>query len=217
MSTASVTGTHLTFGGIKYFRGNATAVALGSYGRKKTPPFKTTFLEVDANLDLSKMIVAPAVVVDLDVTSSKKGDVEINLNVVGFPVKGGIDSTFNALASHELKLVQFCLKLNEVKAAINDSSEALEDLQSSRAKARVVHQIWIVMHASEATKFAAAASIHASVTENGFELTAKAGGSGEKSTSVTLSSGSTYAYLFLKPKLVGDRVESLATDQWGIG
>lgn len=217
MSMATVTDTHLTFNGVKYFRGNATAVALGSYGRKKTPPFKTTFLEVDASLDLSTLAVAPAVVVDLDATSSKKADVELDLKVVGVPVEGGISSTFNALASRELKLVQFCLPINEVKKAINESDEALEELKAARARARAVHQIWVVMEASEASKFTGDVSISALATAKGFKVTAKSSGSISSSTSISLTSGSTYAYLLLKPVWHDASVSSLTTDQWGVG
>ena len=46
MSNVVVKETHLTFGGVAYYRAHAEEVEIGSIGEKRKPLFKSNYLEV---------------------------------------------------------------------------------------------------------------------------------------------------------------------------
>ncbi len=210
---AVVKDSHIKFNGISYFRGNATAVRLGSYGRKKIPLFSMNYLEVDGNLSITATI-EPAVVADIDTTSSSKGDATINLSVIGGAYAGNATGAWEAFQSHKLKLVQFCLTLSQVKSLVAASGGAMDCLKDNKNSGRVSYQVWVVMEATEASKFTGSVTLSAKFTVNGITITAKSTTSSGTTSTVTLSANSTYAYLLAKPKWSGSSVSSFTTDQW---
>jgi hypothetical protein len=163
MPTATVHDSHLVYGGVCYFRGHASAVRLGSYGRKKKPLFGMNFLEVDGNLELG-MSLRPAVVVDLDTQRSTKGHAAAGVTVVGAPVSADADATWEGFQSRKLKLVQFCLTLGAVRDAVRADGPARDCLLDNKRTGRVAFEVWVVMEASEAARFTAGGAVNAGVT-----------------------------------------------------
>lgn len=209
---AIVRDNHMTFGGIHYFRGNATAVGLGAYGRKKSPLFGVNFLEIDGHLGMT-MALPPAVVVDLDTTSSNRGEASAGVNVV--TVAGGsVGGTWDNFASHKLKLVQFCLELGQVKALVKASSGADDCLKDNKNTGRVAYQVWVVMEAEEASRFSGGAALSAHATIEGVQITATAANASSDTSRVVISRNSTYAYLLARPMWKGNTITSFTTDQW---
>ncbi len=211
MPLAIVRSNHLKYAGISYFRGNAPSVGLGDYGEKKSPVLSQNHLAVQSSLPASKIDVSRSYTVELDFSRSRRADVELNLKVAngGAGVGGG----FEGLKRASLKLLKLEVRLGDLKRAVNRSRDTLEALRSYGKDARVVHQIFVVMSASEADVVSGSGGL--TLSQYGATLTAKAGG--RRSLTVKFEPGTTYAYLLSKPEWDAGRrtVVKFDPDQWG--
>jgi len=225
MPNVIVKESHLTFGGVAYFRGHAEEVEIGSIGEKRTPLTKQNYLEVKDKIPIARINVAKTTVVEIDFTKTSKSafNTAVSAIIKGVPVKFSGDATFDKLKSGELKLVKFSVLNNDMKKAANDSPQKLKDLIEWGDDARIAHQVFIVMEASLANKFDNNVTVDLSAGTKGID--AKVGGSGGASgtTTVHLSEGTCFAYLLLKidwdAKLKKNRtrIVDLDDDQWGLG
>src|SRR5262249_21965635 len=159
-------------------------VGMGYYGEKKTPVFGQNYLEVQDNIPATKLVVKTVTEVGIDFSHSSEADIKLNLNVAGI-FKGSADAAVDALRSDTLKLMKLDMDLNDVKSAVNGSPGVLNNLASYGNDARVSHQIFVVMSATEANSFKAGGTI--SFTKLGQTLEAKGGTNG--STTVEFSPG----------------------------
>lgn len=88
MANVVVKENHLTFGGVRYFRGQAEEVELGSIGEKRTPITGQHYLEVKDRIPPRKFDAVKSTVVDIDFsrTSSNAFDTAVSVIVKGVPV-----------------------------------------------------------------------------------------------------------------------------------
>lgn len=211
MANVNVTENHLTFGGVKYFRGKAESVMIGDFGDKKTPITGQNYLSIQDNLPAPKIKVSRATVAAIDFKKSKKADVKAGLKVAGW--SGSAEAAYKGLKSGDLKLVKLEMQLGEVRDAFNRSPKALDNLASCGKDGRVAHEIFVVMKASMASEFTAGGKIEAS--KSGGSLGLSVGGSG--SHKVTVGKGTTFAYLLCKPDWKGlgkKEIKKFKDDQW---
>jgi hypothetical protein len=215
---AVIKDNHLKFGGKSYFRAGAESVELGSYGEKKTPIAKANYLEVQGHVSRDKLKVRTATIVDIDFKQSTEKD--FKANVLAGAVGGSVDTAYKRLDKGELKLVKFEVELVDMKKALNDSPVVRDNLDKYGGDARVCHQIFVVLEASIATKVSSSTSLSAAATNGALTVTAKATVKNEKDTTVTLSKGTTFAYLLAKmdwDKKDGNKVvEKLTDDQFSM-
>jgi hypothetical protein len=215
---AVIKDNHLKFGGKSYFRAGAESVELGSYGEKKTPIAKANYLEVQGHVTRDKLKVRTATIVDIDFKQSTEKD--FKANVLAGAVGGSVDTAYKRLDKGELKLVKFEVELVDMKKALNDSPVVRDNLDKYGGDARVCHQIFVVLEASIATKISSSTSLSAAATNGNLTVTAKATVKNEKDTTVTLSKGTTFAYLLAKmdwDKKDGNKVvEKLTDDQFSM-
>ena len=225
MANVVVAESHLTYGGLAYFRGNAEQVEVGSIGEKRTPLTKQNYLEVKDRIPVDKIHVAQATVVDIDFTKTSKAAFNTNVSAVieGVPVKVTGDAAFEKMRSGTLKLVKFAVPGNQMKEAANSVPARIRDLADWGNDARIAHQVFIVMDAQLATKFNNNANATLSVGIKGLQAQVGGGGSSSGSTTVQISKGSCFAYLLLKiqwnaaAKKDRTRIVDLNDDQWGMG
>lgn len=217
--SAIVRRNHLNVHGVGYFRGNASAVSLGAFGRKRTPLVGVNYLEVQGLIDLDGRQLNPAVVVDIDVTRSARADVMAGLEVVNAPVGADVEGVWNMINERHLKLVQFCMPLGELRTALRNTPDALAYLEDNPNTFRAVHQIWVVMEASEATKFEAggSAKVFVDVSNNVLKIKPEGGVGGGGLSEIVLSENSTYAYLLCRARYENGHWMDLTTDQVGPG
>jgi len=111
-------------------------------------------------------------------------------------VEGGKTAkiTYKELTDNELKLVHLLIQPEDIKDAVNDSPKVLERPRDYGGDARLVNEIFVVMEARLAKSFTASASFGVEAAALGLKITAKAGGSTQKSTEVTLSPNTTFSY-----------------------
>jgi len=223
MPNVVVKENHLTFGGVNYFRGHAEEIEIGSIGEKQKPLFKQNYLEVKDRILIPEKNVVKATVVDIDFEKTSEIDFNTNVpsKVIGLPadLDGGV--SFKNLRSGDLKLVKFSVLNNDMKRAMNNSPEQLQDMIRWGNDARIVHQVFIVIEAALANEFSRAINVSISAGIKGLE--AKVGGSRSVSgtTEVKISSGTCFAYLMAridwdeKKKKNRTKIVDLDDDQWG--
>ena len=225
---ARVKNNHLHFQGKNYFRVGAATVTQGAYGEKKSPIFQGNYLEVQATLPAPKLDgkVKQAAIVDIDWDKSSS---------VGADLQGSVPSVVNTgakvkvsdLKSGKLKLVYLYILPNDIKTATNNSPKALDNLRSYGADARIAHEIFVVMEAETARQITTSGSLSVGLAPGGGLLLTGGllpvqgklvgGGATTSRVQVTLSPGTTYAYLLVKLKWTAGKksIEKCTDDQWG--
>jgi hypothetical protein len=215
----SVSENHFTYGGISYFRGHAENIKLGSFGEKKTPLTKMNYLEVKDHIPAEKIGTAEVIEVDVDFTQIKQAGFNLNVSATsqGIPVSAATALHSNKASESELSLLKFSIEANDMMRVVNGLSDQREQLKRWGGKARIAHQVFVVVEATLATKFAAAGKVDLMVGKD--SLGAALGGShSTHSTSVvSLSKGTCFAYLLAKLEWKNDMIHELHNDQWGLG
>lgn len=225
MPNVVVKDNHLTFGGVSYFRGHAEEIMLGAVGRKRVQLLKQNYLEVRDRISVPKMDIAKATVVDIDFSKTTNSSFRtvISAIVKGVPVRFSGDSTFQKLRSGELKLVKFSVTNNAMKDAANNSPQILRDLIEWGPKARIAHQIFVVMEASLANEFDNNVTAELSAGVDGIKAEVGGGRSSSGRTEVQISQGTCFAYLLAKIEWNAKRkkkkseIINLRYDQWSLG
>ncbi len=224
MSNVVVTESHLTFGGVAYFRAHAEEVEIGSIGEKRTPLVKQNYLEVKDRVQFLEKNIVTATVADIDFTKTSKKAFKAKAKAIveGIPMEVEGNAVFNNLRSGELKLVKFSISNNNMKRAINNSPPQLQDLIHWGNDARVVLQIFIVIEAALANTFSRNIDVGLSAGFDGLEAELGIDISTAGSTKVNLSKGTCFAYLLAKiewdakKKKNRTKILDLDDDQWGL-
>ena len=225
MANVVVKENHLTFGGVTYFRGHAEEIEIGSIGEKRTPLLKQNYLEVKDRIQIPKVNVVKATVVNIDFTKTSKSafNVMVSAIIKGVPAKLDGDASFEKMRSGELKLVKFSVLNNDMMKEANNLPEKLQTLIEWGKDARIVHQVFVVIEASLANEFEKNVNVELSAGIKGLEAKVGGGGSGSGSTTVRISKGTCFAYLMLKmdwdakKKKKKTRIVDLDDDQWRAG
>ena len=213
MALATVHDNHLNFAGVNYFRGNSPSVSIGDYGEKKKPLFSQNYLEVQDNIPAPKLVVRAVTEVAIDFAKSTEADIKLNLHVAG-SFSGSAGAAYESLKSGSLKLMKLDMTVGDVKGAVNSAPKVRDNLASYGSDARVAHQIFVVMEATEASAFKAGGKVTFSMQDATLQAHGGTGGT----TTISLKTGTTYAYLLCKPDWNGGKssVEKFTDDQWSL-
>ena len=130
MANVVVAENHLTFGGVRYFRGGAQTVQFLSIGEKKTPLLGQNRLEVKDGIPVGKLPVAKSGVIEIDFTSTKKSSFTTAVSAIigGVPVHLDGGAAFDKMHAHELKLVLLSVTTGELVSAVNKSPQTMQKL-----------------------------------------------------------------------------------------
>lgn len=229
MSEAKVTKHYLKIGSTKYFRGKAENVELCSFGEKKDPIGANAYLAVQANVKreylVGKVKEVPPVTVDWD--RATKADVETNglVKYFGLNAKAAMSASYEKVKSGHLVLTKFFINEGPLTTMLNqDAGGARKYLAEEGADGRIVSEVWVAMEAELAESFKTAASISTSASGavgNGsaaLEITANGGAQG--SQTISLSPGTSFAYMLHKVKKWNKgktRIEDMEDDRKGMG
>lgn len=224
MPNVVVKESHLTYGGIAYFRAHAEEIELGSIGEKRKPLAKQNYLEVKDRILIPEDNIVEATVVDIDFSKSSK--VALNASgsgvVSGVPAKAGVKASFERFKSGDLKLVKFSVSNRNIIKAANQSKDQLDQLIRWGRDARIAHQIFVVMEAKLANEFSRGVDVNISAGVNGLEAKVGGGFSASGKTDVKISKDTCFAYLLLKiewdekKKANRTKIVDLNDDQWGL-
>lgn len=207
--------------GNRYFRRNAPAVAVGSYGPKKQPATQANYLAVNGNIryDLLDGKVKKLKSVTVDWARERAADVEVGVDY--YFVAGGTASfTHKKAIEAHLKLVRFHIEATPLESLLNkEANKVRQELKEEGGDARVCTSVWVVMDGKLAEKFDTSLTLGASgTTPQGLTISASGGGAWSGSERITLAPGTVFAYALHKvDKWDGDKVERLADDWQSMG
>jgi len=212
---------YFQFSGVKYWRGKAENVEIGSYGEKKT---SGKYLAVQGDIGTKNISKAVKHVGPISINWSQQKTKDVQASATLYVKKGGATAGFNhkKAKSAKLKLMKFFVNEGKLKDVINKKSKkALNYAKDEGGDFRVVSEIWVVMEAEIAEEIVNSGSVDVSGTAKGVKFDVKAKGSSKTSTSFTLPAGSTFAYLmhkvkkWNKKKMKKTTIKNMEDDQYG--
>ena len=200
--SAVVKKNFMKFNGSKYFRGNAHLVEILTFGEKKTPVFGVNKLDPEAkvarrHIDDGKVKVGTTV--DINWTSSKSSDFNIGVPIKAFKLGGGFNS--NVQHGGSVKLLNVFINEGPLKKVLNNGATTAKNyLDDEGNDGRIVSEIWIVLEADLANKWQnqGGGGVSAEIAGTTLGLDLSLGSSGTQT--ITISSGTTFAYKLHKVK-----------------
>lgn len=219
-----ITKNHFEFGTVKYFRGKAENVEIGSYGQKKDPIGPQAHLEVQNRVksDYLDSRIRYITTTDVDWNQTTKADVEVNgvLKFFGLDGKAAVNGSYEKAKNADLKLTKFAIDEGPLRTMLNqDADGARNYLAGEGADGRIVSEVWVAVEAELSEHFSTSASISAAANGVGSGLEVTASGGKHGSQTVTLSKGTTFAYLLHKVKDWNNgktQIENLEADYKGM-
>jgi hypothetical protein len=209
------------YGGIRYFRGKAENVRLGSYGEKKTPVGQANYLAVEKNIKnehFEGSIVKTAGPVSIDWDKVSEAELEAGGSVKYIKAGGKATLTRKAAKSAKLKLVKFFVNAGALKGVLNKEADGARNYLAKEGRdGRVAGEVWVVMEAELAEKVTTGGSLNAKASDGGLAVSVGGSGSSTTTTTITIAADTTFAYLLFKPKFDKDKkkIEDLEDDQSG--
>src|SRR5262245_11768333 len=145
MSDAIVKDTNLLFQGRNYFRGRAEGVQLWSYGVKKVPITLKDYIEVRGQLPVRMPAIGKVAVVTIDFDKTTEKDLLDNINVSSV-FNGASDAAYQYMKAGRLKLVRYEVANEDILSEANEPPDVVEKLVECGSGARIVNEIFVVMH-----------------------------------------------------------------------
>ncbi len=221
---AKITDNYLEFNGVKYFRGKSENIEIGAYGEKKDG-LGTTYLAVQSRVRAENLSgrVRYFTTADIEWEQTNSAAVEANgkFKIFGLDAKVGVEGSYAKAKSAKLKLIKLGMEEGALTKMLNsEATGARKFLADEGGDARIVSEVWIVVEAVLAEHFASSGSVSAGVSAAGsaaVDVTASGGKQG--SQTVTLSKGTTFAYMFHKVKTWNkdkSRIEDMEDDSRGM-
>lgn len=196
---------YFEYGTLKYFRGNAHLVEIGSYGEKKDPIGPQAYLDPQAKVKSehleSRVKCGVPVKIDWNEVSKAGLEAQADLKFFGLGKKGAVSFNHQKAKDAKLELVNLVINELPLEAMLNhDADGARNYLAEEGNDGRIVSEVWIVVDAELGQHFAAYGESSASVQAFGSSLEVTVTGGKHGAQTVTPSAGSTFAYKFHKVK-----------------
>ena len=217
-TAASVSVSHFHLNGIDYFRSHANAVQLGDVGEKQMPGDQEPYLAVGASLARGALRIDAATQIELHGVAVSGSDIGASLAIPGVGLLGA-GSVARQLEDQALCLVRLGAAPQAMVAAANRAPEVLAELIRAGLRGRLVHQVLVILEMTTALNFSRAIRFEVSGARESWVVAASASASGSR-TAVTLTPGTTFAYLLLKPTWDAtlprhrQRINGWADDPW---
>lgn len=217
---AKVCVSHFHLNGIDYFRSHADAVQLGDAGEKRVPGNHENHLAVGASLPRRKLKIEAASQIELHGVAISGSDIGGRISIPGIgPLSAG--SVARQLEDQALSLVKLGALPQDIVDAANDAPEVIAELIRAGDKGRLVHQVFVILEMRTALNFTRSTRFEVSGTGECWTVNAEGCNSGSR-TVVTLTPGTTFAYLLLTPKWGAKqpphwkRIEGWQDDAWSL-
>lgn len=223
MSEVNITSSSFKYGTISYFRGKAENVEMGSFGEKKAPFGGAAYLSVQNKVKSEYLNGRVRFATRCQIDWSRQSQTAVDANDIsyfGLDVKGAISGSYSKAKSASLDLVKFAIDEGPLKTMLNNDADGARNfLRDEGSDGRIVPEIWVVMDAKLAEHFQTATSISVAGTVNGVSADITASGGSQGSQTITISKGSTFAYLLFRVKTwnaAKTRIEDLEDDTVGL-
>ena len=217
-----ITEDYFEYGSLKYFRGNAHLMEIGTYGEKKDPIGPKAYVDPESKVQRRHLVnrVVKGKPVAVDWAQTTKAAVEVNgpVSVFGLKVDAAVSFTYEKLKAANLRLYNLSVSEDPLKKMLNGDADGARDFLASEGNdGRIVSEVWVVMEAELAEQFDTSGAVAVSVKGVDLNVTAKGGTHGTQT--ITLSKGSVFAY---KPHKVKEwnkgktQIENMEADYHGM-
>jgi hypothetical protein len=200
-----ITDHYFEYGTVKYFRGKAENVEIGSYGEKKDPIGAQAWLEVQNKVkaDYLDSRVKYITTTTIDWAQTNQSAVEVNGLLKYFVVNASVAVTgsYSTAKSAKLELAKFAIAEGPLKTMLNtDADGARNYMADEGSDARICSEVWVVLSAelSEHFRSSTSVTVGASASVGSLDITASGGSKGRQT--ITIAKGTTFAYLLHKVK-----------------
>jgi len=221
-ASVAITQSKFKYNGIAYFRAKSENVVLASYGEKKTPVGKPNYLAVQNDVNRAKLgKVKVKISGPYTVDWGKFSASEVNASIKYLKTAGGTGSfSRDAAKSAKLQLVKFSLDEGQLKTLLNKEADGARNyLKDEGNDGRIVSEVWVATEASLAETITNCGSVSGSGSNGGFEVSISGRSCGTNTSSVTIPTNTTFAYLLHKVKKWNKgktKVEDLEDDNKGL-
>lgn len=227
MPEVKITKNFFEFGGVKYHRGGAEDILLGSAGDKEDPVGPKSRLAVHTSIPRDKLRgkIRNVTTASIDWSSQSKAEVDTSggLKYLTFEASGTGTFSYETAKSAKLKLMKVVVDEGALTRILNEEAPGVRKyLKEEGRDGRLVGAVWIVAHAKIVDSFATAVSSGGSVSADltkaaELELTAHHKGGTQSSSTVVLRPKTTFAYLMYKvTKWDKDKVGNMEADEHGL-
>lgn len=206
----------VVFNGNKYFRDNAYAIDIASYGVKHDPIGSKARLEETNKIRREHLIGNVDVNGPFDVDWVSTSSVDLG-SVIRFGSNGGkVSVGRNEAKAANLKLISLEIPEGKLKRILNTSAGgALKALRDEGKDGRVVSEVWIVVEGALAEKVEHGAEL---IAQSGSDLKVTFKMAGTNTTVITFGEGDVFAYRMHKVKKWSkgkEKIEELESDYKG--
>jgi hypothetical protein len=200
-----ITDDYFEYNEIKYFRGAAENVVIGSYGKKRDPIGPKSHLEVQTEVKPEYLASRVKYIITIPVDWSAAADAGLKLsaplNFFGLNGIVTVAANFGAAAHDSLQLCKFLIEKANLEGMLNhDAVNARNYLADEGGDGRICSAVWVGVddklgeHFSSYGLTSGSASVNA---RGGLDFTVTGGASGAQTISLS-AKGSTFAYLLEK-------------------
>lgn len=198
-----VTEHYFEYGAMRYFRGNAHLVVIGTYGEKKDPIGVKAYLDEEDKVSREhlKTRVEKGYPVSVNFKETTQAELEVNgpLMVFGLNVNVAAEYNYGKTQTADLRLFNLSIPAGKLETMLNDDAHAARNFLAEEGKdGRIVSEVWVVMEAELAEHFNTSGGVALSVMGTDLSMTAKGGTHGTQT--IRLSPGTTFAYKLHKVK-----------------
>lgn len=215
---------HFTVAGMPYFRGNAFALQLLSWGKKRTPIGGANYVEPDGHLRLSRFDVRVATKLLVDYDQQGADELTANVKPAQLEFAGASVEAARELASQgRLKLVMLQVSRRQLADVINGTPETLTTFKDTDDDVRILDVGFVAMKADLADRIDSSVEGAVKATVEGITIALGAGHEEQSETKLEIKPKTMFAYGLAKPewdaqrKAKRTRIESFSTDRWGMG
>lgn len=220
MGSVVIKQCYFKFNADRYYRRNSEDVVIGTIGEKTKPLFGCNYVQAERELSPKKIGEIDSDVFEIDIIKSKEINPNLNIQAIieGVPTNITLGMAIEKIKEANLKLVKFHINNGDMLDAINSSPKRKAELKAWGKKARVVHEVFVVMEAKLAEKFNNQNNLDLTAGIDGIKVELEGKSSSSKKTIITLSKGTCFAYSLLKLKWnkKKTKVIDLDDDPWGI-
>ena len=211
---------------MKYFRGNAHRVELGTYGKKHDPIGAKAYLEPTAKVKSEQLADRPIkfgtrATINWNDVSKAELEAEADLKFFGLGKKGAISFDYEKAKSAKLELISLAINSGPLRDMLNHEADgARKALAEEGNDGRIASEVWLVVDAELGEHFAAHGSTSLSVQAFGSNLEITVTGGQHGSQTITYSPGTTFAYMLHKVKDWNKgktQIEDMEDDYKGLG
>jgi hypothetical protein len=211
---------------MKYFRGNAHRVELGTFGKKHDPIGARAYLEPEAKVSsehLAARNISFGTRATINWNEVSKADLEAEADLKFFSLGKKVATSFDYEKgkSAKLELISLAINAGPLTSMLNNGAVgARKFLAEEGNDGRIVSEVWLVVDAELAEHFTTYGSASLGVEAFGSTLEITATGGKHGSQTIAYSTGTTLAYMLHKVKKWNKgktRIEDMEDDYKGLG